>query len=345
MASARNVVTAGLAAWALALAGASGTALAAKCTLVKVAEWPVRSTKGSPIVDGAINGQKVGVLLDTGSTTTLIMRAAAERLALVRSPARGVRMLGIGGETAVENAAIDELTIGEMRQRNFRALVAGEHEFGGDVALVLGEDFLHRVDVEFDLPHARVRLFEARDCEGAPSLAYWSKEGVPTAEIEPIHEPEPSIELTVTVNGRAVPAQLDSGAWVSTLTKAEAARLGVTPDSPGVVGAGCGRGLGQALLESWRGAFESIAIGNEVIRNPTLTFADLWRKVAYTEPGSLVPVSRVHPQLLLGADFLRTHRVLVAHSQRRIYFTYEGGTVFPSGPAGGCGETSSSGTK
>jgi hypothetical protein len=37
--------------------------------------------------------------------------------------------------------------------------------------------------------------------------------------------------------------------------------------------------------------------------------------------------------MLLGADFLRAHRVYVAHSQRRMYFTYEGGPVFQPKPA------------
>jgi hypothetical protein len=32
--------------------------------------------------------------------------------------------------------------------------------------------------------------------------------------------------------------------------------------------------------------------------------------------------------MLLGADFLRAHRVLVSHSQRKMYFTYLGGPVF-----------------
>ena len=32
--------------------------------------------------------------------------------------------------------------------------------------------------------------------------------------------------------------------------------------------------------------------------------------------------------MLLGADFLLAHRVLVAHSQRKIYFTYAGGPIF-----------------
>jgi hypothetical protein len=45
--------------------------------------------------------------------------------------------------------------------------------------------------------------------------------------------------------------------------------------------------------------------------------------------------------MLLGVDFLRSHRVLVAHSQRKLYFSYIGGTVFqPRGklsPPGGPG--------
>ena len=36
--------------------------------------------------------------------------------------------------------------------------------------------------------------------------------------------------------------------------------------------------------------------------------------------------------MLLGADFLRAHRVLVSHSQRKMYFTYLGGPVFAPPP-------------
>jgi hypothetical protein len=44
------------------------------------------------------------------------------------------------------------------------------------------------------------------------------------------------------------------------------------------------------------------------------------------------------PAMLLGADFLRSHRVLVAQSQQKIYLSYVGGTVFPSTPTKGCDE-------
>lgn len=35
------------------------------------------------------------------------------------------------------------------------------------------------------------------------------------------------------------------------------------------------------------------------------------------------------PDIVLGADFLRAHRVLTAMSQRRFYLSHNGGEVFP----------------
>lgn len=52
-------------------------------------------------------------------------------------------------------------------------LVAGEHDPGYDVAVLLGEDFFDQVDLEFDLAHKAVRLFQPKDCDRV-SLAYWA---------------------------------------------------------------------------------------------------------------------------------------------------------------------------
>jgi hypothetical protein len=93
------------------------------------------------------------------------------------------------------------------------------------------------------------------------------------------------------------------------------------------------------MLDSWIATFESLAIGNEVIRNPKILIADLWRNTTYTDTGSRLPNQYAGlPPMLLGADFLRAHRVLVSRSQRKVYFTYAGGTVFPGQPSRGCNE-------
>ena len=85
------------------------------------------------------------------------------------------------------------------------------------------------------------------------------------------------------------------------------------------------------------GPFESFAIGDEMIRNPYLRFADIFRYSKFATTAGHLPRAVAHPDMLLGADFLRSHRVLVAHSQRRIYFTYAGGTVFPKPSQAGHG--------
>ena len=114
-----------------------------------------------------------------------------------------------------------------------------------------------------------IRLFEARDCEGK-SLAYWAPEGAGSVEFDASFEAVPRIELTVEINGHPVGALLDSGAFSSVLTKSQAAALGVTPQTAGVVSAGCSTGIGEKSIEFWVGPF---AIDpedgkNEVQRGP-----------------------------------------------------------------------------
>jgi predicted aspartyl protease len=313
---------------AMLAATSMAVAAASNCKMVQIADWPVRLERGHLIVDGAINGQKIGVILDTAATRSLILRSATERLGLTRKEVRGYRIFGIGGETHVESADVDEFQIGQFTRKNWRVLVAGERDFGRDVAFLLGEDFLYQVDVEFDLAHGAVRLFQPKDCDGV-SLAYWATEGASEVDIEAVYDAQPQIVLTIQINGQPVRALLDSGAATSVLNKSDAARVGVTPDSPGVVASGSGGGLGSGSVDNWIGPFQSVVIGNESIKDTNIRFADLWKDATYTPSGShLSRKVGLNLSMLLGADFLRAHRLLVSHSQRKLYFTYAGGPVF-----------------
>src|SRR5262249_18166067 len=66
---------------------------------------------------------------------------------------------------------------------------------------------------------------------------------------------------------------------------------------------------------------DSFKIGDEEIQHTKLRFGDL------TLPDT---------DMLIGADFFLSHRVFVATSQRKLYFTYNGGPVFnlATGPSG-----------
>src|SRR5262245_13811830 len=319
----------------IALAATSAPALAAKCTLARVAELPVLNRSGYPVVEGALNGQKVGVLLDSGAGQTMLVRPSAVRLGLVPRDMRNARVMGIGGETKAEMAAIDEFAVGPVVQKSLSLLVSGQHDLRDDVGVILGQDFLRRFEVEFDLPHNMVRLFQARDCDGV-SLAYWAPGGA--AEVDLVIDSSQSsrIETQVEINGRRFVAQLDTGSYRSTLTLPAAESIGVTSASPGVVSGGCWGGIGDKPIQVWIGQFDSFRIGAETIRDPKLYFADVFRHSTYTEVGSHVPRRSVQADMLLGADFLRSHRVLIAQSQGKMYFEYVSGTVFPTTPAPAC---------
>jgi predicted aspartyl protease len=302
---------------AVCLAIASiGVGAASTCKLAQVDEWPVRFERNRLLVDGAIDGQKIGVMLDTGAMRSLIPRSAATRLGLERHPTR-FATYGVGGNTYMDIIYLKEFRIGRSTRKDWGVFTAGERDFGTNIGFILGEDFFSQVDVEFDLAHNAVRLFQAKDCDAA-SLAYWAPNDHSDVAIERVDDLRPQIVLTALVNGQPLKALLDSGAQTSVLTKSAAAGLGVTPETPGVVATGKAVGMGPDAIDSWIGPFESVVIGDERIRDTTIRFAELY-------DGSGAP--RLHP-MLLGADFLRSHRVLVAHSQRKMYFTYEGGPVF-----------------
>jgi len=321
---------------ALILLAASVAAHAAtqahKCKYSRIAEMPVWTQDGRPVTEGSVNGSKVGILLDTGAGPSMIHRSAAEKLGLTPVDVAGLRVLGAGGESAARAVQIDEFKFGHAVRKDWRVLVYGEGVLGANIAVVLGYDFLQNLDVEFDLPGGAVRFFRAEDCDNV-ALSYWTKE--PAGEVA--IEPGSQLELTIQVNGQPARAQLDSGASTSVVESELASRLGVTEQSPGVVPGGCSSGTGRNPIESWIGQFESFAIGHELIRRPRLRFAELWKDITYTGAGGFARTKMEGmPSMLLGADFLRTHRVLIAHSQRKIYFTYAGGTVFPAEAAKGC---------
>jgi hypothetical protein len=300
------------------LAAGQAIAAAPECKLVRIEEWKVRTERNLPVIDGEINGNKVTILIDTGSQRSFVTRSAVARMMLPRKEVA----------PGLESTRVEELRIGPAKRRDWEVLVSPEQDFGPQVvSLILGYDFFAAVDVEFDLPNRAIRLFQSRDCADS-SLAYWTDARPGEARQQGNGE----IVVSVAVNGQPILGILDSGAAFSALTMAESVRLGVGAKTPGVKTAGCSIGVGRPALDYWSAPFESFAIGNEVIRTPTLRIADFTRDTIVNQVGGQQAGRfAAQPQMILGNDFLRAHRVFVANSQRKVYFTYTGGTVFPTG--------------
>jgi predicted aspartyl protease len=329
---ARGAALAASAAFGLAIGGHVDAAGSAECKFVRVAEWQVRLAHGALLADGAINGRSARVLLDTGAMRSILQRGAAKRLGLTLRPAPKYRFNGLGGESDVDVAELDEFRIGDAVRSHWLVLAAGND--GAGIDFVLGEDFFHLVDVEFDLAHNAIRLFQPKDCERV-GLAYWATEGVSVVGIEGLSDDRSAIIVPVRINGAPVKALLDSGATTTILSLREAAQLGITPQTPGVAAGARYTGIGKDLVESWISPLVTFAIGNETIRDTKLPFAQMYLDGSSNESSG--HISKKGAAMLLGLDFLRAHRVLVAHSQEKVYFTYAGGPVFTPIPAPAAG--------
>jgi predicted aspartyl protease len=298
---------------------------AAECKLLQVAEFQVDTNRNRVVFDGELNGQPIKVLIDTGTETSLIWRSAAARLGLKLSIVPGAHMYGIGGESVVEAAYVSQLKLGNFTAKNWNLFVAGDTQGGFDI--LLGQDFFSKYAVEFDLQHHAVRLFQPRGCR-IEQLAYWSTT-YSLAEINSTSNGGHRIETTVMLNGKKVHAIVDSGAAMSMVTKFAAARAGVEAEGDKRESVQQINGFGRKSNESWIGTFDSFSLGDESLRNARLRIADVNQYNRTTSLGSrLESAVEGTPDMMIGADFLMSHRMMIDVEERKIVFTYLGGKVF-----------------
>jgi predicted aspartyl protease len=307
----------------MALAATASGALAEekRCQLQSLGEIPVTEERGAMITEAQINGETVRLIVDTGGFGTLLFEDQARKMGLALRQTN-IETFGVGGSSKLYTARVREFRLGAMAEENTDLVVAGR-SLGAQG--ILGAKFLLQADVEFDIPHGKIRFFKSQGCSG-DQVVYW---GEAYAAAPMIPTPDDRIVVDVRVNGEPIVAQMDTGAGVTVLTTAAAARLGATPGAANVTLEGAERGTGRTPVATYVGVFPSFSFGDETIRNATLRIADLFHDVKELETGEMIatPVSD-QPQMLLGADFFRSHRVFVARSQHKVYASYEGGPVF-----------------
>ncbi|WP_186455748.1 pepsin/retropepsin-like aspartic protease family protein [Nitrospirillum pindoramense] len=312
-----------LAVLALSLLLIPGPALAGPedCHLQKVAELGVRLDDGRPEVDGALNGQPIRVALSTGSSKTTLTEAAAQRLGLevtplpmahrVLTPGRGVREIG--------SASVESLTVGGWQADHLSLQVVAVG--AGNVDLVLGQDVFSQADVELDFAHNAVRFFQPHGCEGVP-LAYWA-DTYAEAGMQYAQDPRRrfSNRIWVRLNGHEFLARLSTGTRYSTLSDTIAHQQGVYEGDPGVTKLAM---IGPQDSEKYPlsvGTFNSLAIGDETLNNVKLRFTRF-------NPDFRSDLGRHTWGLILGMDFIRSHRIFIANSQDKIYFTNVSRPIF-----------------
>ncbi|HEY4971592.1 MAG TPA: retropepsin-like aspartic protease, partial [Steroidobacteraceae bacterium] len=129
-----------------------------------------------PTIMAKINGADAQFALDSGAFYSMISSATAAQFQLRLRPAPyGLRVSGVGGSADTSLAVVKVFTLAGFPLHDVEFLVGGSEIGGGSIGL-MGQNFLEKWDVEYDLARGVVRLFKAEDCKHT-LLAYWTTPG------------------------------------------------------------------------------------------------------------------------------------------------------------------------
>ncbi len=123
--------------------------------------------------------------------------------------------------------------------------------------------------------------------------------------------------------------QRRSTAPTSIISLSAAKGAGIDPSHDGTKSAGKVTGLAGNPIDVWVATFGTFTLGDESVRNVKLQIADMFTSDTQETTGSHIrqQVGGL-PEMLVGADFFRTHRILVLFAERKLVFTYNGGPIF-----------------
>lgn len=283
---------------------------APQCVFSPVAKFPLRYTGPSLMITtaGTINGTPAELLVDTGAFQTFFTRTGTERRNMpLRRTGRTVG--GIGGWTPVFETRIADFSAGPSRATSGFIPVLSDFGFTPSFDGILGAPFLLQADLEIWLAAKEMTMFHTENC-ATTYLGYWDDKVI-DIPFKPDHVAGTNPHFTVSVNGREMEAMIDTGSATSSIVRAAARRAGFEVD-PGT-SSHKSVGVGSRKVLTWMVSVDTFNIGGEAVRNAELAVID-------------TPKDKV--DVILGADFMRAHRVLFAMSQKTLYFSYVGGEPF-----------------
>jgi len=269
----------------------------AGCTFQKRADVPVRIRDGFPFVAATVGGIPVTLLLDTGAQGMLLTPEAANALHLPTDPQRSTRLLGTGGVRDVPNVILRGMALGGAALPDGSVPVAplpGVPHTEPPLAGLLGAPLLAAYDLDLDVLHGHLALYDASDCG---------------AMLPPVPPPFSVLPLEVTsegealipvqINGRPVLALIDTGSRATILTEHAAQQLGL--DGP--PSANVARGVDGAATPVRHLRVRALQVGKDILANA---------------PISVSPLQLGRGDMLLGLDYLGLRRLWISYRMGRV---------------------------
>lgn len=294
---------------------------AERCKLVSSLPVPVTMMGWRPTISAELDGHKTRLLVDTGAFFDALSPAEATEFDLpLHSAPPGLYVTGGMGDLYPRIATVKSLRLGPLSFPHSATFLVLADDLGGGISGVLGQNLYQVLDVEFDFANGVMRFVRATHC-GQQPLAYWANATGQSVSVLDLEERDPAnahLLGTVRVNGHTVNAIFDTGATTSVLSLEAAVLVGVPPGSAGLTAVGTSGKL-------WSAPIAEIDIGdNEKIEHTHILVED---HDFYFGQGKWP-----YAWMIIGADFFLSHRVYLATSQSKLYFTYNGGAVFDLNP-------------
>ena len=272
-----------------------------------------------PLVDIRMDDTVATMVLDTGASETMVTEEFASRInARAAQPLQARTLSGVGGGVTVKRGFIDTMRVGTATLRAVNLIVSpvslgapGQTRDG-----LFGLDLLSLFDLDIDLERSRVKLFRGHLCPEAaspwPVAAFEVK--ARRAKQEALTNGEPlsanrasqrpaRLEVPLVLNGKIVWALIDTGATNSILTPQAAASVGVLESALATDPIGQTRGASNRVVQIRVHRFDTLRIAGETFNNPQLLVGPL--------PGGT--------DMLLGADYLRNHRIWLSYATARVF--------------------------
>lgn len=283
----------------------------AGCSMNEQWSLPLTYTEDlRPVAQATVNGKPVSVMLTTGDAKSIIFnRKVLAQLGVPMRQSTGFMSTedernpyGVDIIEDVTLGKIDTFSFGTYQNKNAEYFV---EDFMDDTFGVrIGANTLLKTDIEIALDAGHLKAFSPSGCI-REHLAYWDPKAIPVPTMSDPFNRDRRFVFMVRINGTNVRAILSTGTPQTYMPLPTAARLGLTPSSPGATREAPLPGHG-ADKPVWRVPVPKLSVGALDVKDLDVRLVDL------PHAGDF---------LILGSDFLHRYRVYVAKSQNLVYFS------------------------
>jgi hypothetical protein len=290
------------------------------CQLKQAASLPAKIDNGRLLIRMQLDDHDVWMKVGTGEPQGEIAWQTASQLKLPFLELRENAVIDDAGKALRHYVKVHTVGLGDLKAHDIVFVVVGESNSAAPLQDgTFGADILTAYDVEFDLAHGKVNLYNPDHCPG--KVVYWTENyfKIPFQLDHSLHAIFP-----VTLDGQQVRGSLDTASVGSTLTTAVAKQKfdidpvgrGAKPDGQEMMSSG-------ASLPFYLHRFGNFAIGDIAFHNTEFEIVpnSVNKALRNIEPNLGVP--RLNPnqemQMSIGLHHLARMRFYIAYGERMLY--------------------------